>query len=152
MEKSKLGISVSLLGAAVCFSGIMGAFAINGGLTAYILPVLLIAYVLIAEDNLWLRRTAAKAGVILFSFFMLSVFVELIPLLFGFIESLLNLFDESILGEKAIDIIARKIPNFFNSALIIAEIVLFLILGIKALGKKTLIIAPVDKMLNKHLN
>lgn len=152
MEKSKLGISIVLLGAAVCFASIMGAFAINGALTSYILPVLLIAYVLIAEDNLWLRRTAAKAGVILFSFFMLSVFVECLPLLFGFIESIANLFNESLMTEDAIQIIAYKLPNVLKYILVIGETIILLILGIKAFSKKTLIIAPIDKMLNKHLN
>ena len=46
MEKTKLGISVGLIGACICFT------ALFGGITP---AVLLVGYVFLREDNAWPR-------------------------------------------------------------------------------------------------
>ena len=52
MEKSKLGISVGLLAALLYFLGL---------LSGYLVTVLVAGYILVAESNLWLRKSAVKA-------------------------------------------------------------------------------------------
>ena len=52
MQKTKLGISVGLLGAAIYFTGLF---------SGYLVAVLLAGYVLMFEENEWLRKNAVKA-------------------------------------------------------------------------------------------
>lgn len=52
MQKTRLGISVGLLGAAIYFMGLF---------SGYLLAVLLAGYVLLFEENSWLRKNAVKA-------------------------------------------------------------------------------------------
>ena len=59
MEKAKIGVSVGALAAMVYFSGICGGLLVAAILTGYIL---------IAESNLWLRRSAVKAIVLMIVF------------------------------------------------------------------------------------
>ena len=51
MQKTRLGISVGLLGAAIYFMGLF---------SGYLLAVLLAGYVLLFEENSWLRKNAVK--------------------------------------------------------------------------------------------
>lgn len=52
MEKTKLGVSIGLLGAGIF------AAALFGG---YVATIVLAGYVLLMETNEWLRRAAVKA-------------------------------------------------------------------------------------------
>ena len=52
MQKTKLGISVGLLGAAIYFTSLF---------SGYLVPVILTGYVLLFEENDWLRKNAVKA-------------------------------------------------------------------------------------------
>ena len=54
MQKAKLGISVGLLGAAIYFTSLF---------SGYLVPVILTGYVLLFEENDWLRKNAVKAMV-----------------------------------------------------------------------------------------
>ena len=61
MQKTKIGISAGCFGAVIYLAGV------TGGL---LLAAILIGYVLLVEENLWLRRCAVKAGALLFIFSM----------------------------------------------------------------------------------
>lgn len=61
MQKTKLGISAGLLGAVLYFMGIF---------SGYLLVVLLAAYVLVYEENGWLKQSAVRAVAILLVFFI----------------------------------------------------------------------------------
>ena len=52
MQKTKIGMTVGLLGAAIYFIGLF---------SGYLTVVLLIGYVLLFEENEWLRKSAVKA-------------------------------------------------------------------------------------------
>lgn len=58
MEKSKLGISVGLLAAGMYFLGMVSVLAV----------VVVAGYVLLREDDAWLKRSAVKAAVLAIAF------------------------------------------------------------------------------------
>ena len=138
MEKTKLGISVGLLGALLYAIGLWGG---------YFLTIAAVAYVLIREENAWLKQTAVKALALTFLFPLISVAIGVIPDLVGLVQSVMNLFDEFFSME-----IILEIETILRSILNIVEYVIFILLGIFALGKKTIRLPLVDAAVEKHVN
>lgn len=134
--KAKLGISVSLMAALAYFFGFFG------GYTALLI---FLGYVLLREDNEFLRKSAVKALIIAAAFTVLSALIGLIPNLITLIDDLLNIFEEDF----TIYPVSRVI-NFINTVIAIAEKVLFLLLGFKALKQQTIKISFIDKFIDKH--
>ena len=54
MQKTRLGISVGMLGAAVYLTGLF---------SGYLVALLMAGYVLLCEENGWLKRSVIKAVV-----------------------------------------------------------------------------------------
>lgn len=135
--KSKMGISVGLLGAALYFSGLF-----NGML----LILILAGYVLLVEDNEWLRRTSVKSVVLYVMFALLSSLIGLIPDAISFIGSFLGIFG----GGLSIPFIT-SVVSFIDKGLALFKVILFIILGIKALNQGTIVIPVVDKFVNKYI-
>lgn len=75
MQKTRLGISVGLLGAAIYFMGLF---------SGYLLAVLLAGYVLLFEENSWLRKNAVKAMSVMAVFSLLITVLNLVPNAFDF--------------------------------------------------------------------
>ena len=137
MEKTKLGISVGLFGALLYAIGLWGG---------YFLTIAAVAYVLIREESAWLKQTAVKALVLTFLFPLISVAIGVIPDLVGLVQSVMNLFDEFFSMEVVLEIEA-----ILRSILNILEYVVFILLGVMALGKKTIRVPLVDSLVEKHL-
>ena len=135
--KSKLGVSVGLVGAALYFAGLF-----NGML----LLLVLIGYVLLVEDNEWLRRTAVKSGVIYVMFSLLLAVIGLIPGVIGLIGDFLGIFG----GSFSIPFIT-SIIIFIESGIELIKVVFFILLGIKALNQGTIVIPFVDNFVNKYI-
>ena len=138
MEKTKLGISVGLFGALLYAIGLWGG---------YFLTIAAVAYVLIREESAWLKQTAVKVLVLTFLFPLISVAIGVIPDLVGLVQSVMNLFDEFFSME-----IILEIETILRSILNIVEYVIFILLGIFALGKKTIRLPLVDAAVEKHVN
>ena len=138
MEKTKLGISVGLFGALLYAVGLWGG---------YFLTIAAVAYVLIREENAWLKQTAVKALALTFLFPLISVAIGIIPDLVGLVQSVMNLFDEFFSME-----IILEIETVLRNILNIVEYVVFILLGIFALGKKTIRLPLVDAAVEKHVN
>ena len=83
MQKTKLGISVGLLAAIVYFLGLF---------SGYVATIVLVGYILIVEDNAWLKKTSVKAVVLMLGFSLVYSVLGLIPGLISFINSLVNIF------------------------------------------------------------
>lgn len=137
MQKTKLGISVGLVGALTYFGGLFGG---------YLVALILFGYILLVEDNPWLRKTAVKSVVLLVAFSALSTIVGLIPELISFINSVVYIFD----GHFSIEILT-KIINVITSAISIIKTIVFIVLGIKAFSQGTLNIPVVDNVTNKNM-
>lgn len=137
MEKTKLGISVGLMGALLYALGLFGG---------YFLTVAAVVYVLWREESVWLKQTAVKALALTFLFPIISLAIGVIPDLVGLVQSVMNLFDEFFSMEVVLEIEA-----ILRSILNILEYVVFILLGVMALGKKTIRVPLVDSLVEKHL-
>lgn len=136
MQKTRLGISVGLMGfityLGCCFGG-------------YIAAILLFGYILLVENNQWLRKTAVKAMILTIAFSLLSTFIGLIPDIIEFIGSIVNLFNGSFYLT-----FVSKIVTIITSAIGLIKTVLFILLGIKALNQGSITVPVVDDMTNKN--
>ncbi len=135
MQKTRLGISAALLGAVVCFSGLF---------SGYLLVFLLTAYILLMEENVWLKKTAVKTVAVLMVFSLLSAVLGLIPDLISVISSIFNIFN----GSFSIRILS-SIISAARSVLGFLETLLLLGLGFKALNQGTIKIPMIDKLVDK---
>lgn len=134
--KAKLGISVGLLGAATYL------IALFGGYTPLLL---LVGYILIVEENIWLKKAAIKSIALCMFFSLINSVIGLIPSLIYLIDDLLNIFDSSF----SIPVIT-SIIIFIQSAVSFVKTVLLLGLGITALNQGTIKFPFIDKLIDKH--
>jgi uncharacterized membrane protein len=139
MEKTKLGISVGLLGAIFLFAGFF---------SGYIVAFLIAGYILIAEENAWLKRTAVKGLVLMLVFTIVNALINLIPGALDLLQEAARIFDNTIDLPPVID----RIFYFLTSILSYIERILFLILGFKALKQETLVIPPLDKFVSRFVD
>ncbi len=137
MQKTKLGISVGLLGAAIYFTSLF---------SGYLVPVILTGYVLLFEENDWLRKNAVKAVALMVFFSFIVVVINLIPNAISFIDYIASIFG----GNVYIAFISNLV-NAITSAIDIIEKVLFIGLGLKALNQGNISFPVVDKLINKYM-
>lgn len=135
MQKTKLGISVGFLGAAIYFLGLF---------SGYLVVALLVGYVLLFEQNEWLRKCAVKAITLMLVISFVVTVINLIPNSISFINSVFSLLG----GSFSIGFIT-SIINAIVGAIGIIEKLLFLGLGLTALNMGTIAIPAVDKLVNK---
>lgn len=137
MQKTKLGISVGLLGAAIYFTGLF---------SGYLVAVLLTGYVLLFEENGWLKKNAVKAVALMAFFSLLTVGINLIPNVLGVISNLLGIFNVHF-SYGVVNSIISVVIGIIN----LIERVLFILLGFKALNQGTIAVPVVDKLIGKYM-
>lgn len=135
MQKTKLGISVALVGAALYFFGMF---------SGYLALVLLAGYVLLMEENVWLKKTAVKSVALLVLFSLILAVLGLVPGLISFINSIFSIFG----GSFHISFLTNIINMLRNGISLIQDVV-FLLLGLKALNQGTIPIPLIDKTVDK---
>jgi len=134
--KTKIGITVGLFGAALYFTALFGGYT----------PVLLLAgYVLLFEENEWLRKTAVKAVALMICITFILTVIGLIPDLLSWINTVVYVFK----GNFEYSVISNII-NVFTKAIGIIRTCLFLLLGMKALNQGTIAVPFVDQIVNKY--
>lgn len=138
MQKTKLGITVGLLGATIFFTGLFGG---------YLVAILLTAYVLVFEENPWLRRSAVKAVTLMICFSLMSTIIYLLPNVLDLINNLVSIFHGS-LNVEVID----KIAIVLDGGLHIVEKILFIGLGLKAMYQSTIVIPMVDNLISTYMD
>ena len=137
MEKTKLGVSAGLVAAAAYFTALLGG---------YLVPVLIAGYVLIAEQDAWLKKNAVKAVLLSIGFTLAAAVINLIPDAMGFVDSVFRVFG----GSFHLNFIYNVIQVLLN-ILGLLEKVLFLLLGIQAMSGKTINLPGLDKLLDKYM-
>lgn len=135
MQKTKLGITVGLLGAAIYLFALVSPIGL----------VIIAGYVLLFEENLWLKRTAVKAAAILLLFGILTSGV-------GMLDSLLNIFSYLIgwFGKSITLKLPLNLREILFHVLSLAERGLYIILGLFALTQGTVKIGVIDNLVSKH--
>lgn len=137
MQKTKLGISVGLLGAAVYLAAFLGG---------YIPAILITGYILVVEENLWLKKAGIKAVALLMSIEVLLETIGLIPDLLSWIGAIVHIFQ----GTFNYGIIS-SILGVITGAIGIIRTILFLLLGIGAINQTTVTIPVIDRMIDKYI-
>lgn len=137
MQKTKLGISVGLLGAAIYFMGLF---------SGYLVAVLLTGYVLLFEENKWLKKTAVKAVALMVCFSFILVCINLISntlssanygaMMFGGTFHIVFLSNLASAAAGFVDILQKLI---------------FIGLGIKSFSQGTIKVPRIDSLINKHM-
>ncbi|HEX3037684.1 MAG TPA: hypothetical protein VHO94_01655 [Oscillospiraceae bacterium] len=136
MQKTKLGISVGLLGAAICFMGVIN-----------IIPMILLAgYVLWAEDNEWLKKLAVKAVIVFVAAAILLAFVGILDDVVSFCNSLVG----SFVSNFTINI-PLNLDALLKDIICVIRDGLLLILGISALHQGSISVGSVDKLVDKNM-
>lgn len=138
MKSAKLGISVGLIGAIIYFSSAFGG---------YLIALLLCGYVLLAEDNPWLRKTSVKSVLLLVSFSLISVILSIIPEIWGAITSLLMAFNKYPSSS-----FISGFNSAINSVISIARSGMFVILGLKAFNQGTIRLPIIDALIDKYMD
>ena len=136
MKKTKLGISANLLAAILCLSPFVGGYTVMFGLALY---------VLLAEKDEWLKKTAVKTLVIVFIFGAIDVALDLIPGAISVISSIFELFNRPFHMNFVTNLVytVENILSFFRNILLIA-------MSVMALAKNAPEFGPVDDMVKKH--
>ena len=138
--KTRLGISVGMLGAALYFAGLFGGF---------VALTILAGYTLLVEENEWVKKTAVKAFLLLVAFSLLKTLIGLIPDAIGVFDKFVYIFSTEFSLASSLSVVI-KIVSFLTAGLDFIEVVLFLILGLKALNQSTVKIGAVDGTVTKH--
>ena len=141
--KSKLGIHVGFL-ACICF--LVAQF---GG---WVPLVLLAGYILLFEENYFLRMSALKAFLILLFFTLLSTLINLIPdVLFDFINWFTRIFDaERTFNNLTAVAKINQIFDFLAWIVSTCRLLLLLLLAFLACRFKTIPVPFVDKLYEKY--
>lgn len=137
MQKTKIGVSVGLLGAAIYFMGLF---------SGYLTVVLPIGYVLLFEENEWLRKSAVKAVALMVVFSLAAAVMNLIPNVIGVLDNLASIFG----GSFHIGFLSSLVYAV-TEALDILEKLLFMGLGVRALTQGTIAVPAVDGLINKYM-
>jgi len=135
--KTKLGISVGLLSAAIYFSGLF---------SGYLVLTLLVGYTLLFETDSWLRRSAVKA-------FAITVLFSILTALIGFIPDVINLLDGifRIFGGHFTISFITNLVSLCQHIFYVSEKAIMLALGLMALSETNIKIDFIDRILDKHM-
>ncbi|MDE5965300.1 MAG: hypothetical protein K2G89_00495 [Lachnospiraceae bacterium] len=137
MQKSRLGISVGMLGAAVCFMGLFGGYT----------PILIAAgYVLLFEENAWLKKNSVKAVAVMIGISVFCTAIGYIPDAISLVSSLLNIFGSHF----SISIVSNIVSFVVEAMSLIRSLILFM-MGLKALNQGTVSVPVIDNLIDKHM-
>lgn len=138
MQKTRLGISVGMLGAAIYLTGLF---------SGYVVAVLMAGYVLLFEEKSWLRRSAVKAVSLMVFFSFITVLINLIPNAISSINYIASMFGSSFYA-----VFITNLVSAVTSIIDIIEKLLFIGLGVKALNQGTITAPVVDKLVSKYMD
>ena len=138
MQKTKLGITVGFMAAIIYFMGLI---------SGYLLTAVLVGYVLLVEENVWLKKQGVKALLLMGCFSLASLLVGLIPDLLEIINNIVGIFGGYISFNFVYNLV-----NLVRNVLNLAELLLFVLLGLKAFSQGTIQIPVLDKLVNKFMD
>lgn len=137
MQKTKLGVSVGILGACIYFLALFGS---------YTPTILLAGYVLLREENEWLKKCAVKAVAVMITISVAINVFELIPDVIFWINSIF-----ATIGLGFGYSFITSVIGVFTGGLSIVKTCVLLLLGLTALNQGTIKVPVVDKMIEKYM-
>jgi hypothetical protein len=136
MQRTKIGISVGLCAGALYFIGLIGPTPL----------VLAVCYVFFAEEDLWLRKAAVRAVGVVVAFAILSSLLGLVNNSATIVTDFTLLFKQSL---NLADV--TRVVRIVQTVLRIAEVIILLFLGFKAIKQGTIGLGPVDKVIDANM-
>ena len=130
IQKTRLGISVAMFGAALYFMGLVGMTPL----------IILAGYTLIMEKDVWLKKVAVRAVAIVLIFAALSATLGLLTNSTSILNNLVLLFNGSINLSQI-----NRLVSIFQIILSTLQTICLLLLGLSALKKKDIPLGPLDK-------
>ena len=134
-QKSKLGISVALLASGMFFLGIVN----------YLALIAVAIYIFIREDNVWLKKTAVFAVV-------LVVFFAAVNFVLSTLSGLVSMFNLNIDFVVNPVVVLTRLFSILTRIVNIAEFVFLVVFGFMALGGKSIKIGFINKLCDKYMN
>lgn len=125
------------MGAAIYFLGLFSGMTVT---------VLIAGYVLLMEENIWLKKTAIKAVALWVLFALINAVLGLVPEMIGFVNSIVSIFG----GSFYLTFVSNVI-YMLRDGLDLIKTVLFLLLGLKALNQGSVRVPVIDKLIDKCL-
>ncbi len=136
--KAKLGISIGLMGALIYLMGLFGG----------VLALTLIAgYVLIAEENAFLRQSAVKALAIVLGCAAVNFLIGLLPDTIDLVLNFIAIFGAHVTRPSGF----YGFFSWLSSVVSFCENILLLVLAVQALKEKTIKIGFIDNLIGKHI-
>ena len=136
MQKTKLGLSIGMLSTLIYLVALFGE---------YTPLLLLVGYVLLFEQNDWLKRVCFKAVAILVAFSIATALVDLVPDVIGIIADLVSIFDERFSYSAVSSIVSA-----LKSALSVVKTILLLMLALKAYKIRDVKLTKIDTLIDNQ--
>ena len=135
MQKSKLGLPAGIMAAIMYLTALFGGYA----------PALLVAgFILLCEEENFIRRAAVKTLSVLVICSLLNVLIYLIPDIVGIFQSLLNIFtvhfSTSFLDNSS---------SMLNQSLSLIKTLFLVLMAVLALFGKTIDLKALNKWADK---
>ena len=132
MEKTKIGLSVGIVGAAAYLLVLFGG---------YTPALLLVGYILLCETDTGLKKNAVLAVCIQLAFSLVNTLIGLLPDVIGVFTSLLSIFTLDLSTW-----IINNIFNFFYNVLGLAKTLVLLVMAFLAYKGKTFELPFLNKL------
>ena len=132
MNKTKLGLNIGMMAALVYL-------ACN--FAGYTIAMLLVGYVLLCEEDAWLKKSALKGVLIMLAMSIAGSVINLVPNIVSIPLDLLNIF-----GFNLHFYFLHEIANLLYNVISLAETVLLLFLALKAVNKQEIKVPVIDKI------
>ena len=141
MQKTKFGISVGLCSAAMYFIGLLGTTQL----------IIAAAFILISEEDTWLKKATIKAVGVVIAFAILTTLTGLVSNAVTAPGSFLNQLILLFRGDAIAMADVNRVIAIINNAIGIVRNLLLLALGFKALKQGTVGLGPVDKVIDANM-
>lgn len=138
MLKTKMGVSIALVGAAMYFLGAI----------AFTPAVLLAGAMLIMEDNQWVKRQAAKMIGVVIVFSLLGIAVGWIDDVVSILNTIVHWFSKDA---KYLSV-PGNLDSLLRTIIGAAEEVFLIVMGFMALKMKEVRFGVIDKLLERFMN
>ncbi|MBQ7858035.1 MAG: hypothetical protein IJ351_05280 [Oscillospiraceae bacterium] len=136
MEKSNLGLPVKI------FAALTYLLALFGG---YVPAILVTGYILLREDDNFLRRAAVKSMAVLVACSVLSILFNLLPDMVDMLRSMIMIFG-GFFSTGFLD----NMSAFFANTLSLAKSVVLVLLAVLAVFNKSIDIKPLSAWADKY--
>lgn len=136
MKKSKLGLNVCLLGAVAYWVTLFGG---------YIAALILTGYILLLEDNRWLKKTVLNSLVLSLFISIVLGLISILPSFVSLINNFFGIFEGHFYANGF-----TSFTSLLTCIVNITETLTFIILGFTSLKEKDITVPFVSKFVDKY--